>query len=446
MEWPLKARLVGDDADKGCLPDFIDVCNLDHFNCCTTQADNRAIASHVLTPSVTCCNHVGRSTTTRHYGGDVQQLVSSELEEHLQLEYKSSLYDGGDRGCRESLLDICMFANSGGGILLLGISEQRDANGQPTGVADPNAELGIETQNPEMVLQSYDARVIANIQDRLSLESYAIHVANNRHVIAIRVPNSMSKPHRVSYQGHVYFPSRRERQRYEMDVREIKEMVMRTASRLEEAQDKLSTAIDAIAHPNALPTISIGSIPVFWQNFMVDIQKQEVIRAVSEFHLGYRNFLQPTYNFNGLVRQIVAHEDSFVQVHRDGGITLNKRLDQVRTRGGTVCLMPTAIDILLRAFVEHCSRVYEAAAITGPFLLTMLLRTPQSTSALFPSPIPGAEEQGGVIGPGGYPFPIMQADNLLEIDKAIRPLCDQAHQMFGRPSSPFFDDHGVWRR
>jgi hypothetical protein len=29
-------------------------------------------------------------------------------------------------------------------------------------------------------------------------------------------------------------------------------------------------------------------------------------------------------------------------------------------------------------------------------------------------------------------FPIVQADNLLDVDRVIRPLCDQTHQMFGR--------------
>ena len=48
------------------------------------------------------------------------------LEEHLQLEYKSALYEDNDRGNREFLQDICMFANSSGGILLLGVSERRD--------------------------------------------------------------------------------------------------------------------------------------------------------------------------------------------------------------------------------------------------------------------------------------------------------------------------------
>ena len=303
---------------------------------------------------------------------DVRQLVNAGLEEHLQLEYKSALYDGNDQGSKESLLDICMFANAGGGILLIGISEQRDANNQPTGTPDPNAALGVDLPNPEMLLLSYDARVVANIQERLPLELYAIPVANNRYVVAIRVPNSTSKPHRVQYQGRVYFPSRRERQRYEMDVRELKEMVMRTASRLEEAEDKLSRSLLGVSDANESCSVLVGCVPVFWQNFMVDVRKPEVIQAVSHFNLGHGNVLQPTYNFNGLQRKIVGNEDSFAQLHRDGMIILNKRLATVH-EGGRVYVRPTAIDIIVRAFVRHCSEVYTTVPISGPFLLTMLL-------------------------------------------------------------------------
>jgi hypothetical protein len=58
--------------------------------------------------------------------GAVHRRDSSTLiEEHLQLEYKSALYEDNNRGRREFLLDICMFANSSGGILLtsLGVYE-----------------------------------------------------------------------------------------------------------------------------------------------------------------------------------------------------------------------------------------------------------------------------------------------------------------------------------
>jgi hypothetical protein len=374
---------------------------------------------------------------------DVRQLVNSGLEEHLQLEYKSALYDGNDQGSRESLQDICMFANAGGGILLIGVSELRDGNNQPTGTPDPNAALGVDLPNPEMLLLSYDARVVTNVQERLPLEMFAVPVANNRHVVAIRVPNSTSKPHRVLYQGRVNFPSRRERQRYEMDVREIKEMVMRTASRLEEAQGKLTEGLESVQQPNDTPSIVIGTIPAFWQNFMVNVRSPEVIQAVSRFHLGNGNFLQPTYDFNGLQRKIMGGEDSLVHVHRDGMIVLNKRLHEVND-GQNLYLRPTEIDVILRAFVQRCSEVYTAAGITGPFLLTMLLRVVHDIEGLHPAQL--GEEPGGNIGSGSYPFPVVQADNLLDVDRVIRPLCDQTHQMFGRNSSPYFTAEGVWNR
>src|SRR5712664_2140763 len=177
---------------------------------------------------------------------DIRRLVEVGLEEHLQLEYKSTLYEDSDRGNREFLQDVCMFANSSGGILLLGVSERRDEGGQPTGFPDPAAPLGIELPNPEMVLAAYDARVTAAIEERLPLEMAAIDVGQGRRVVAVRVPDSVRKPHAVSYQGRIYFPGRRERQRYFLSVREIKELTMRTASRLQQCEEALNNAFEQV--------------------------------------------------------------------------------------------------------------------------------------------------------------------------------------------------------
>src|ERR1700756_3274283 len=88
---------------------------------------------------------------------DIRRLVQSGLEEHMQLEYKGQLYTDNDAGRREFLLDICMFANASDGILLMGIPERRDDQGQPTSAPDPEGTLGIEIANPEATLAAYDA-------------------------------------------------------------------------------------------------------------------------------------------------------------------------------------------------------------------------------------------------------------------------------------------------
>jgi predicted HTH transcriptional regulator len=109
---------------------------------------------------------------------DVRQVVECGLEEHLQLEYKSELYGNNDNGRKEFLLDVCMFTNTAGGVLLVGIPERRDAQGQPTGIPDAGADLGMVVDNPEAVLAGYDARIMEAIEERLPLESAAIDMAN----------------------------------------------------------------------------------------------------------------------------------------------------------------------------------------------------------------------------------------------------------------------------
>ena len=377
---------------------------------------------------------------------DVRQLIDSGVEEHLQLEYKSALYDGNERGGKECLLDLCMFANSGGGTLLIGVPERRDTEGQPTGMPDPAQPLGINILNPEMVLQSYDARVVAAIEDRLPLESTAIAVGDGLHILAIRVPNSVEKPHCVRYQGHVYFPSRRERHRYEMDVREIKEMVMRSASRMEKAEQMLSKVLLEMPRQDDSPYLVIASIPVFWRDFMIDVCNGAVRQAASGFTLSdQREYIPPSYNFTGLERRIRQDDNSTVQVRRNGLIVLNWRVPtQAQDVRGTHRFFPLAIDLVLRKFVVRAAAVYAAAGISGPYLLSIMLRARNALRGIYPGIVPNEDVEAEIIAPMDYPFPIMQADNLIEIDKVTRPLCDQAHQMFGRGASSNFGREGGW--
>ena len=379
---------------------------------------------------------------------DIRQLINAGQQEHLQLEYKSVLYTNSHHDARESLLDICQFANAAGGILLIGVPERRDAQDQPTGSPDPNAPLGITIPNPEAALLALDARVVASIEDRLTIESFDVPIACGLHVLTIRVPNSQAKPHSVHLDGHIYFPSRRERNRYSMDVREIKEMVMRTASRLEQAEEKLRASFLEMPRQEGEPELLIGCIPVFSRDFLVDVRNPAVIEATQQFDVSDAPVpMRPLYNFQGLERPI-SNNNSKVQVRRNGLIVLSRRL-RVRPLAaeGYQLLVPMAIDITLRRFALQSACVYLEAALPGPYLIGMMLRTTRNVVPAYADDlIPGAEVHGPPIPPGNYPFPTMQADTLVGVDKIIQPLCHQAHQLFGRDSSPYFTLEGRWNR
>lgn len=373
---------------------------------------------------------------------DIRRLVESGLEEHLQLEYKSALYDDSDRGRREFLLDICMFANAAGGILLIGVPERRDESGQPTGGPDVAGILGMDLPNPEAVLNAYDARVMEAIEERLPLESASIELENGRRVLAIRVPNSTRKPHSVRHQGHIYFPSRRERQRYHATVREIKELVMRTAGRLQQAEELVQTSFLEVVRSSDLPYLIIGVIPVFFEDFLVDVRAGAVHQALGNFNRAERpEYREPIYTFHGLERR----EDEYIVRFRRNGLLCVSLLLPLIPQGADNrhVFALAAIDVLLRRFVFRASAVYEAGAIGSPYVMGLMLRIRR--------PLAGAYEGGdgltyhtAEVPAGDYSFPYMQVDDLSSIDRVIRPLCDQGHQMFGRQGSPSFNNDGAW--
>jgi hypothetical protein len=378
---------------------------------------------------------------------DVRRIVESGLEEHLQLEYKGALYDDTDRGRREFLLDTCMFANAAGAIILIGVPERRDGQGQPTGVPDSEGVLGLEVPNPASVLTAYDARVMEAIEERLPLESASIDVGEGRRVLAIRIPNSPRKPHSVWHQGHIYFPSRRERQRFHLTVREIKEIVMRTASRLEQAEHRLQNFFVAVRRSTNVPYLMIGIIPIFSEDFLVDLRAENVRRALTSFSRTASNeYSQPVYTFDGLERREARFEYT-VRFGHSGLLTSSFQLPLFPQRPGEAnqhVFGLTAVDSLLRNFAIRATTVYEAAGIGGPYVLGMMLRTQDPLVGAYNDPSGFGVVHTAPVPAGDYRFPFTQVDDLSETDRVIRPLCDQSHQMFGDEGSPSFNAEGAW--
>lgn len=375
---------------------------------------------------------------------DVRALLDSGLVEHEQLEYKSALYDDNDRGRKECLLDICMFANTSGGILLIGIPEQRDGDGQPSGTPDPRGVIGLELANPEAVLNAYDARVMEAIEERLSLESASIDVGNGRQVLAIRVPNSTRKPHSARHQGHIYFPARRERQRYHLTVREIKELVMRTTSRLQQAEELLDRSFLGVALAADVPYLMTAMIPVFSEDFLVDVRNGNVRTAIMRFsRAGGGEYINPEYSFAGIERRGGGRFNHNVIFGRNGLLIASQQVPLI-PRDGQHQIGPVGIDRLLRHFVLQAPTVYEAAAVSPPYVLGLMLKIRQPLIGVYAALGGYGEDHSDPIVPGDYRFPFMEIDDLSNADRIIRPFCDQAHQLFGKEGSPSFNAEGVW--
>jgi hypothetical protein len=373
---------------------------------------------------------------------DVRAMLDTGMAEYLLLEYKSDLYDTSDRGRREFLLDVCMFANAQGGTLLVGIPEERGLDGQPSGLPETAAELGIESMNPEADLQGYDARIVAGIEDRLPIESHPIPLESGRFIFAFRVPNSLRKPHCVRYQGHVYFPSRRQRHRYYMSIREIMDQMMRTASQLERAEQRLEGELRRQEATMASATLFVATIPMYYEDFLVDITREETLQAVANFDV--RNpdrpqYQQPEYTFEGLQR--TAGGDR-VLLCRNGMISLRAAIPG-SAEAGAWRFHLAALDIFLHDFTLRAQALCRTIGVSGPALLQAEILTRVNLMAVW-----NYDREHAIVAVRneGFVFPPVQiGDWGRKIEEFIRPVCDHVHQMFGLARSRWFDGDGNWR-
>jgi hypothetical protein len=238
---------------------------------------------------------------------------------------------------------------------------------------------------------------------------------------------------------------RRDRHIYYMDVQEIKELVMSTASRRGQAEQVLQEALSEEPDGRTdMPHLIIGSIPIFWKNFLVDLRDQKILTAMRFFDLYAERYGNCVFSFKGLEHH-ADHLEAVAQLRRSGLVRYSQQIPGRKLDSGIPAFFPTAIDLLLRKFIVKASDVYRVADVSGPFLLGMMIKTKSSVTGLYPdSMLPQVPVSRGTIMPGQHAFPIMEAYDFGDLDSIMRPLCDQVHQGFGEAASPKFDTDGKW--
>ena len=149
---------------------------------------------------------------------DIQQLVEDGVPEGRDLDYDEQLPKGTEDDKREFRFDVSSFANAGGGIILYGIREKKEADG-PTGIPDKVIPLTVnadtETLRLEHILRSHIDPRIPGVQVRF------IEVENG-HVGVVRIPKSWLGLHLVKHNDSYRFYFRTSKGKYILDVTEIR--------------------------------------------------------------------------------------------------------------------------------------------------------------------------------------------------------------------------------
>jgi hypothetical protein len=166
-------------------------------------------------------------------GQTIAALLQNGVPESVTIDYKETLPSDNDEGRREFLADVSAFANTFGGDIVYGISEARDSEGRTTGL--PEAVVGVSGLS-DSVLLALQSRIRDGLDPRLSGVDLRIVPCEQTQVLVVRVAQSWTMPHMVTFKNYSKFFARKGASKYQMNVDDLRTAFTRL--------DTLRTQID----------------------------------------------------------------------------------------------------------------------------------------------------------------------------------------------------------
>ena len=152
----------------------------------------------------------------------LHSLVVNQVREDKKIEYKQSLPGRSNAHKREFLADVSSFANASGGDLLYGIVTDE---GIPTNIP------GLSISNVDSEILRLSNMIQSGIDPRIpGVKIHTVVFESGNIVIIIRIPRSWMLPHMVTFDNLSRFYSRNSAGKYQLDVSEIKNLVLLSQS------------------------------------------------------------------------------------------------------------------------------------------------------------------------------------------------------------------------
>lgn len=251
---------------------------------------------------------------------DLQALVDNKMMENKTIEYKQTLPGNSETEKKEFLADVSSFANTSGGDLIHGITENPETR-------EPQAVQGFDITNVDETKSRLENILRDGISPRISgIVIKEVILASSNKVLITRVPKSWNSHHRVVYGGHDKFYARNSNGKYPMDVVELRNafnLSENIAERIKSfSTDRLSKILsdDTPIHLLYNHRIVLHIIPII---SLVLAQRYDIDKVVANtrpkpiYCTGWNN----RYNIDGFLTYSPRANDkasSYTQLYRNG--------------------------------------------------------------------------------------------------------------------------------
>jgi hypothetical protein len=373
-------------------------------------------------------------------GDHLEELARNGVRESRGLEFKQALAVSNDEQKREFLADVTALANSGGGDLIYGVEEDDGAavSVRPLESFDPDAGcLRLE----ETIRNGVQPRILG-----IKIHPVELEQAGD-FALVIRVPNSLHRPHMVSFRGTSRFFSRNSSGKYQMDVHELRASFLASHGIAEQIRDFRKIRLNLVAagefpielKPSPRMVLHVLPLASFDPSFEFDYIAARKVGEIRPMRtMGY----SPSVNFDGSIvvsNGLQGGAGGYAQLFRNGAIefvdtnTLTQPgiIPAVLFEQEFVRALTNATD-----FLRKCS-------MEPPFAVGVSLLLVHNRVILRGSQF---ADHGAVNKLENLIVPEMLMESY-EIDAPsfLRPSFDRIWNAFGMERSFNYDDSGIWK-
>lgn len=381
---------------------------------------------------------------------DLRFLVTNNVPEGKTLEYKAKLPDDSKDAKKEFLADISSLANTDGGDLVFGISEE-DGN--------LSEEIGINIDNIDLEIARLENILREGIEPRISVNIKVIDV-NDKKLLILRTKSSMDGPHRVIFSGHDRFYKRNTNGKYPIDVHELRTAFLQSADLIDRIRRFRNSRIQSIKSsetPLLLTSqtsfIAIHIIPItsFTTSFKIPSNTIEAL-SNSTYGIHLKPFYSSGYshriNLDGVVGY-TSYQDpvvrTYVQLYRDGKIeAVETSIIQMRNEDGKKTLPISAIENKVIEYVTHNVALMGHLDIQPPYFIFLSLVGIDGFTLMLPQGY--FSHSDDKITQSDLLLPEIVLESLNDkIDQKLQPVFDMIWNAGGFSKSLSYDDDGSFK-
>ncbi len=199
---------------------------------------------------------------------DLDILIRNEATEQVYLEYKRDLPRNEKPEKIEFLKDISSFANTRGGYIIYGMDEE---NGLPIKL------VPIPKSKADQEILRLTQMVEFGIRPRIQgFRIRDIALPSGDCVLVAKIHPGFNRPHMVTYQNHSKFYSRNSKGVFQMDVDEIREMVLSSQDLVDRIREFREERIKGISGGSMPISTSSGPYVVMHVNPLIRLVSEKI--------------------------------------------------------------------------------------------------------------------------------------------------------------------------